>query len=269
MKSKNFISLTLAFAFLFMALTGIMMYIKQKTHEIEITHTIFGLTFIGFAIFHLINNWSSIKGYSYDKLKTKWNKELLLGAGIAVLLLAGGLTGILEPIAEAGRAFAPKRPRMESITFHKIKTNEDRSGTSLSVQVELDRKAFLPILAVWTEDSAGVFVDNLFVPSKVAIPEEPGDINDVEMHPFDTKSLSTWSAVSKDQTSNFPNESPRMSFILNTRSKAKNPFKVCIETKSGATDRVYKTAVIGNEPGIYKLVPMEGELVVKIIIEKD
>lgn len=57
MKNKNIISLTIGFAFLSIAVTGILLYIKQKSHAAEITHTVFGLIFIGFAIFHIMNNW--------------------------------------------------------------------------------------------------------------------------------------------------------------------------------------------------------------------
>ncbi|MBK8776409.1 MAG: DUF4405 domain-containing protein [Saprospiraceae bacterium] len=90
MKSKQVISLSIAFAFLALSLTGILLYIKQKTHEIEITHTVFGLCFIGFAIFHILNNWSSIRGYSYEKLKSAWSKEIkIVGIAFVVYWLVG------------------------------------------------------------------------------------------------------------------------------------------------------------------------------------
>jgi len=60
MKKKNIISLSVAFAFLALSITGILLYVKQKAHAVEMTHTIFGLIFVSFAVFHIVNNWSSI-----------------------------------------------------------------------------------------------------------------------------------------------------------------------------------------------------------------
>ena len=54
MKKKNLISLSVAFAFLALSITGILLYVKQKAHAVEMTHTIFGLIFVSFAIFHII-----------------------------------------------------------------------------------------------------------------------------------------------------------------------------------------------------------------------
>ncbi|MBK7438423.1 MAG: DUF4405 domain-containing protein [Saprospiraceae bacterium] len=143
MKSKQVISLSIAFAFLALSLTGILLYIKQKTHEIEITHTVFGLCFIGFAIFHIINNWGSIRGYSYEKLKSAWSKEIKI-VGIAfVVLLVGGASGLLEPVAELGRIFASSRPRMEDLNFNKISTNGTLDqGSTWSISLEMDRSGF-------------------------------------------------------------------------------------------------------------------------------
>lgn len=228
MKSKHLISLSIAFAFLALSITGLLLYIKQKTHTIEITHTVFGLVFIGFAIFHILNNWSSIAGYSKDKLKGQWHKELKI-AGIGfVLLLVGGFTELLEPIAEAGRIFANQR-RMENVLFNKIKTNQNVQAVSIQLQAEMDRKAFLPVIAIWLEDTNHTFVQNLFVPGKIALPEEPDDINDVKLIPLDHTYLPTWSKISKDKSSNFGHESPRQSFILNTNISEVSKGRVVME----------------------------------------
>lgn len=78
MKRKNFISLSLAFIFLTLSTSGVLMYLKQKAHPVEMAHTIFGLLFVGFAIFHIVNNWGSLKLYSKDKVTRSWKKELMV-----------------------------------------------------------------------------------------------------------------------------------------------------------------------------------------------
>ena len=97
MNKKNLISLTIAITFLALSITGILLFIKQKAHFIEITHTVVGLLFVGFAIFHIVNNWSSITGYTKERKTGKYQKEFILAGSIFGLILIGGLTEMLEP----------------------------------------------------------------------------------------------------------------------------------------------------------------------------
>ena len=83
--------------------------------------------------------------------------------------MAGGVTELLEPVAEAGKIFAEKRPpRQEQLTFNEVVTNKEAKGTSLSIMVQKAKETELPIVAIWVEDSAHNFVENLFVPAKIA-----------------------------------------------------------------------------------------------------
>jgi uncharacterized membrane protein (DUF4010 family) len=108
MKSKNLISLSVAFIFLVIGTTGLLMYLKQKSHPVEMAHTVFGLLFVGFAIFHISNNWGSIKSYSKDRISRSWKKELLfaLAAGVIVLTLA--LTEVWN-LLQNSDGFLPQR----------------------------------------------------------------------------------------------------------------------------------------------------------------
>ena len=270
MKSKQVISLSIAFAFLALSLTGILLYIKQKTHEIEITHTVFGLCFIGFAIFHIINNWGSIRGYSYEKLKSAWSKEIKI-VGIAfVVLLVGGATGLLEPVAELGRIFAPSRPRMEDLNFNKISTNGTLDqGSTWSISLEMDRSGFLPVVAVWAEDSSGQFLENIFVPTKIALPEEAGDLNDVKLMPFEPSTLPTWSTRTKDHTPNYPEETPRTHFIINTKLRPATSLVIRVEVKNKDLLSNYELRIDPTLKDIFRLVPGQKGPVKKIIVQSE
>ena len=105
----------MAFAFLSLSITGILLYIKQKAHAVEITHTIFGLIFVGFAIFHIVNNWSSITIYSKEKTSGKFQKEFIIAGLVFGLVLVGTVTEVLEPVAEAGRFLRGKNRREQRI----------------------------------------------------------------------------------------------------------------------------------------------------------
>jgi hypothetical protein len=257
MKRKNIISLSVAFAFLAIAITGILLYIKQKSHAVEITHTIFGLIFVGFAVFHILNNWSSIIGYSKERRTGKIQKELLI-AGIAFLvLLVGAATEFLEPIAEAGRVFAAKRPpKPNQLTFNEISTNQDQKGTNLSIMLQKSKETELPVMAIWVEDSAHNFVENLFVPAKVAtMPADPEAAREghFDIAAFKAEMLAHWSAKAKAKNPNFEQETPRENFVLKTNTSLKGQFFVMLEIKSKDKTTLYEVLVDKAKSDIFKL----------------
>ena len=185
MKRKNIISLTIALTFLALSITGILIYLKQKNHIVNITHTMFGLIFVGFAIFHIINNWASITGYSKEKKTGKFQKELMVAASIFGIVLVGSVTEVFEPIAEAGKIFGKKREKLKVLSFEEVKTNQDLKGTSLRVLLEENKEAELPVVVAWVEDTDHKFVNNLFVPAKQA--EMPESKEEAEEGHFDIK----------------------------------------------------------------------------------
>jgi Domain of unknown function (DUF4405) len=257
MKRKNIISLSVAFAFLSLSITGILLYIKQKAHAVEITHTIFGLIFVGFAIFHILNNWSSITGYSKEKKSGKFQKEFIVAFLVFGVVLAGTASEILEPVAEAGRIFAPKRPpRPEKLSFEEVKTNQDSKGTALRVLVEINKETELPIVAIWVEDADHKFVENLYVPAKQAkMPksEEEAREGHFEMSDFKPESLPTWQAKANSKKPNFEKETPRENFVVNSKTTAKGTFYVMMEVKSKDKNEVYEAKVDVVNGGIAKL----------------
>ncbi|AFK04580.1 hypothetical protein Emtol_3452 [Emticicia oligotrophica DSM 17448] len=270
MKKKNLISLTIAFAFLALSITGILLYIKQKAHAVEMTHTIFGLLFVGFAIFHIVNNWSSITGYSKERKSGKFQKELWVAGGIFLVLLVGGATEVLEPIAEGGRIFAGKRPpRATQLSFNEVVTNKDAQGKPLSILIEKDGKAELPVVAVWVEDSARNFVENLFVPAKVAaMPEDEEEAREghFDISDFKSENLATWAGKAKSKTPNFEQETPHDNFILKTNTSAKGSFYVVMEVKSGAKNEIYEAAIDPSKAEVLKLKSKDGSLIKSAIV---
>jgi Domain of unknown function (DUF4405) len=271
MKNKNIISLTIGFAFLSIAITGILLYIKQKAHAVEITHTVFGLIFIGFAIFHIINNWSSITGYSKDRKSGKVQKELVVAASIFGIILIGGITGILEPVAEAGRIFAKPRPkRPEALSFEEVKTNQDTKGTSLKILIEKNKDTELPVITAWVEDSAHNFVENLFVPAKIAnMPkdEEAAKEGHFEIVDFKPEALATWQNKASIKTANFDKETPHDNFVLKTNTIAKGNYFVVLAVKSKDVTELYEASVNSVKGDVFKLKAKENTLLSSVLVE--
>jgi hypothetical protein len=269
MKQKNIISLTIGFAFLSIAITGILLYIKQKSHAAEITHTIFGLIFIGFAIFHIVNNWSSLKGYSRERKTGKFQKELIVASLVFGIILIGSVTEILEPIAEAGRIFAKPRPKKpEGLSFEEVKTNQESKGTPLKIMIEKNKDAALPIVTVWVEDSAHNFVENLFVPTKIATmpkDEEEAKKGHFEMAAFTPELLGSWQNKATAKTPNYEKETPHDNFVLNTHTIAKGNYVVMLAIKSKDKTEIYQ-ATINHNGDVFKLKSTDNALITNGIV---
>ena len=170
MKKKNIISLSIAFAFVVLGTTGILLYIKQKPHFVEMTHTIFGLIFFGFAIFHIVNNWGSLKNYSKDKTTGSFKKELIVASTIGLIVLTLALTEVLEPIAEFGRIFAPKKgPRPDAgISFQEKTTLDSTNGQAATFILQKTKENEAASLSIEVADSTGKIIETLYAADKDA-----------------------------------------------------------------------------------------------------
>ena len=170
MKKKNIISLSIAFAFVVLGTSGILLYIKQKPHFVEMTHTIFGLIFFGFAIFHIVNNWGSLKNYSKDKTTGAFKKELLVASIIGLIVLTLSVTEVLEPVAEFGRIFAPKRgPRPDAgISFQEKTTLDSTNGVATTFILQKVKDQEAASLNIEVVDSTGKVLETLYTADKEA-----------------------------------------------------------------------------------------------------
>lgn len=271
MKRKNIISLSVAFAFLSLSITGILLYIKQKAHAVEITHTVFGLIFVGFAIFHIVNNWSSITGYSKERTSGKFKKEFIIAFLVFGVVLAGTASEFLEPVAEAGKFLAPKRPkRAENLSFEEVKTNQESKGMALRILVEKNKETELPIVAIWVENVDHKFVENLYVPAKEAkMPESEEEASEghFDMSDFKPTSLTKWQTVATSKTPLSEKETPHENFVINSKTSAKGTFYVMMEVKSKDKSEVYEAKVDETSGGLSKLQSKNNSLIKSGLVE--
>lgn len=163
-KNKNLISLIVAGAFFFLSISGILMWLKQKSHEIEMTHTIFGLLFLSIAVFHIVNNWGSLKAYSKDKTTGSIKKELLYSSILVLTILVLAYTEVLEPVAEFGRRFAkPQGPKPPAaISFKEATTLDSITGHSVTLILQKTEEAMNGQLTVEVADTSGNILSTLY-----------------------------------------------------------------------------------------------------------
>jgi hypothetical protein len=204
MKKKNLISLTIAFAFLVLSVSGILLWVKQKAHPIEMAHTIFGLLFVGFAIFHIVNNWDSIAGYSKSRKTGSIQKEFIWAGIIALVLLVGALTEVLEPVAEFGRIFAKGgKPKNFVVQFEEKKTNEKGIGNDIFVMVQKKQEDPFSKIAVSLQDTTGKLIQQVLEFNPKAEGPQPNVMisSKADLHgPFDlVVELSNMKEASKEK----------------------------------------------------------------------
>lgn len=105
MKSKNLVSLSVALVFLVLSITGLLIYFAQGSHAVEHIHAWFGIMFVAAAIFHIVNNWASILGYSKDRRTGGIKREFVIPA-LVVVVFAVGIAAdfpVFEKLANAGK----------------------------------------------------------------------------------------------------------------------------------------------------------------------
>lgn len=105
MKSKNLVSLSVALVFLVLSVTGLLIYFAQGSHAVEHIHAWFGILFVAAALFHIVNNWPSIVGYTKDRRAGGIRREFVLPALIAILF-TGGIAAdwpVFGKLANAGK----------------------------------------------------------------------------------------------------------------------------------------------------------------------
>ncbi len=277
MKSKNLISLTLALAFLAMGVTGLFLYFGQKQwHAVETLHILFGVLFLGFAIFHILNNWSSIKGYSKSKKENKWQKELGVASLIFVIFMVGGALelGPFKALAHGGKIlFGAKRERSQQLTFDEVKTSDTTGSVALEILLQKAEAVKTPIIAMWLEDSAHHFVQNLFVPEKtvsISNPNEPIQRaiaeGEASIQPFNARVLPTFAQQAKDVKPNFSSFTPVQNFRLHSTLKATGTYTVYLEIKEGDTVELYQAAIQATAHGATRLQSNANTLVSNAVV---
>jgi len=265
MNKKKLVSLGIAAVFLALGTTGLLLYLVQHNKPTKVIHTTFGLFFVAVAIFHIINNWGSLVSYVKGKAGAGIAKELVIVAVLAAASVVGAglLLPPFEQIEEFGEGLRKgNRPPVKKISYQIIETNQESGGAGIKLQLDKSKEALLPVIAVWTADSTGQIIDNLFAPSKmmVVFAGEEGNeehaIREGEVEPkeLSDKVIPTWQ--SKGVSSNFSEATPNESMIIQSYTKATGTYTVFIEITSMGTTELYQAAISG--PGTIQKISLIG-----------
>jgi hypothetical protein len=179
LKSKNLVSLSVALVFLVLSVTGLLIYFAQGSHAVEHIHAWFGILFVAAALFHIVNNWSSIVGYSKDRRTGGIRREFVIPALVAVVF-AGGIAAdlpVFGKLANAGKTLvrgnAPPRGPIAQASVDSIAratemayTDAFSKGDTTAVKAILADKT-----AILTED--GTLIKNPHQLRAISEPMQP------------------------------------------------------------------------------------------------
>ncbi|MEZ0483895.1 DUF4405 domain-containing protein [Fibrella aquatica] len=161
MKKKNLVSLMVSAVFAVLSISGLLIYFGRSNHTIDHTHAWFGMLFFSAAVFHIINNWSSIKGYSTDRRSGGVKRELIV-AVVVVLVFVGGIAAdlpVFKDLANAGKkafgAGKPPKKELSKTAIDSIARQMVVSATQADVQtVRFDSTAALAENVIMAQGTA-------------------------------------------------------------------------------------------------------------------
>ena len=281
MKSKNIISLTIAFIIVCLGTTGLLLYFGLKPQAVTAIHVLFGLLFIGFIIFHIKNNWSSLKVYTKERKSSIIHKEFYLAAGIAIVVLTGAGFNLppFGQLVHAGEALTrgegdDRRGRFDKMMFTEISTNKEVTGSSLNFLIQKKQGVAAPIIIMWLEDTAHRFIQNLFVPSGVdVVNEEEKDISramaegEVTIEKLQPAVFPRWQSTTKDTAANYTGATPADNFFLATKTAATGKYHVVIEIKNKDTNEIYEALVDAAKGDVFSLKSKNNTLLQRALVE--
>ena len=178
-KNRAIISLLMLIGFITILVTGLLSYGLRYSQLLSAVHTIFGLLFIVYGVFHLKNNFKPLKTY-FKKTKVK---RFALISLLLIPLTTLGVIADLPPfktIIDISYVLKEQKP-IERKVKETIYTRITHQGTELSIDIKTGEHysgpgykvmgvstTNVPQMAVWIESIDGGFIETLYVTKKAS-----------------------------------------------------------------------------------------------------
>ena len=178
-QSRAIISVFMLLGFATLLVTGLLSYGLRYSSLLSAIHTIFGLTFIAFGVFHLRNNLRPIGMYLKQVVARRW---FVVGLLMVPATVVGVMLAVppFQTITDIGYALKELRPIDRKAT-EVLTTRYDIKGRALSIEVKagehytgLGPEVFgvqlttVPQMAIWVEDTRGNYLETLYVTKRGA-----------------------------------------------------------------------------------------------------
>lgn len=275
MKNKNLVSLTMAGVILVLSFTGLWLFAISHNHVTSGIHLTFGVAFVFVAMYHIKNNWGSLKKYSANtavepnSTKKKVPRELFWASGIVLAFLVSAYyeippLGSLDKASDGLRGLWQKPPVGKRKNFTEIETQKATEGKSITLQFEKSKSAQLPLVTVSLIDSSKQLIEAPFVPSKIiTVKEGTKDIEEA-IREHEVVYIANPTTMQK----NFPEATPTDDFILHSKISRIENTHLLIEVKDGGKTFSYDVPLLKNS-NAYKVDIEKGSPHKKIIVTLD
>lgn len=177
--SRPLVSIFMLFGFLTILITGLLSFGLRYNSLLSSVHTIFGLLFVGYGIFHLKNNFRTMANYVTQKHSKKWVWFSVLLIPLTVLAVVIGAPPF-QTVINIGYALKDLRP-IDRQYVETIYTHFDKQGQGLSIDIKAGphytgpgavilgvTTTGTPQMAIWLEDTQGNYLDSLYVTKKAS-----------------------------------------------------------------------------------------------------
>jgi len=177
--NRPIVSILMLFGFLTILITGLLSYGLRYSSLLSGVHTVFGLAFIGFGIFHLKNNLKPIFQYLKQARGRRWAWICIALIPITVISLIAGLPPV-QTVVDAGYALKELKPVDRQVS-ETIYTRFEEQGKGLIIDIKAGKHysgpgavilgvtiTGIPQMAVWIEDTQGNYLETLYVTKKAS-----------------------------------------------------------------------------------------------------
>jgi hypothetical protein len=173
---RAFVSLSILIFFIVIFITSVLMFFKPHTPLVALVHTGIGFLLLAIAIWHLKNNFSSLKTY-FKLRQSKSGAAFGLALPIAVLcgatLLGLAITQSAPflTLYEWGNKLRTGEKSEEKIQFSYVRVNHtkvDAQGNKLVIDLRKGPYFRWPQYAFWLETMDGEFIQPLYITEKLA-----------------------------------------------------------------------------------------------------
>ncbi|MEL7118653.1 MAG: hypothetical protein AAFO07_04410 [Bacteroidota bacterium] len=164
MNFRKIISLSIAFSFIILFITGIFSFTKDYSRITATIHTVFGFVFAIGVAFHLFNNFQPLKKYGKGIVSL-----LVLTIGALLLSATYFLTEPFHSLMDYGtRLKANTEKNINSSQYDVLQMPVSNGNINLTIDLLQGEHYWHPQMAVWIEDAQGNYTETLFVTKATA-----------------------------------------------------------------------------------------------------
>ena len=177
--SRPIVSILMLFGFLTILVTGLLSFVLRYSSLLSAVHTVFGLLFVSYGIFHLKNNFRPITQYLKQSRGRRWAWLSVLLIPVTVACLALGLPPF-QTVVDAGYALKELKPIDRQLT-ETLTTRFDQQGRKINIDIKAGphysgpgavilgvQTTGTPQMAMWVEDTRGNYLETLYVTKKAS-----------------------------------------------------------------------------------------------------